>query len=344
MVFEVFSFLLGGFIFGILIYALQSYLTRPNKALHQAELREAKQQLSGVKLEVERVRTQLSDKMGAAGQLETELSELKQRLPKLEGFERANADLRLQMQGFDNIKNKLGNAETELNSLRQKAADFDTLQTKLEAVQTEFSSLKAKTTGFEILQAKAARTDELEGNIAAFELEKANQLKIVSAATLKASDAEAAQLKLKASLNESVAEVARTRAGMQQFEGLKARIDDLEARGVSNETQAKIDGLETELSAYKARVAQLEAANISELDSARDRIRREEQPVAIAPIDVDVMPELPVQEVATTLANITPHEAVHVEPSTLDAIQNKVTEPTTESVQSESGNSESNAS
>ncbi len=269
MVFDVVSVLFGGLVFGIVAWFIQAYLSRSQLGQVKSELREAKQQLSGVKLEVERVRTQLTEKTSLSSSLESINAELTKRLPKLEGFERANADLRLQMQGFDNLKQKLGNAETELGGLRQKASEFDGLQGRFEALQTEFSSLKTKTSGFEVIQAKASRTDELEANIEAFELEKAEQLKIVQAALQKASDAEAAQQKLRASLQESVAEVARTRAGMQQFEGLKTRIDELEARGVSNETQAKLDGLETELSAYKARVAQLEAAGNTEMTRAK---------------------------------------------------------------------------
>jgi chromosome segregation ATPase len=273
MVFDAISFLLGVLIFGVLVWGLQSYLNRPQKTLHTAELREVKQQLSSAKQDVERNKAQLSEKIALVTQLEATQAELKQRLPKLEGFERANADLRLQMQGFDNLKAKLETAQTELLSLKQKAAEFDALTSKLETVQTDFSNLKSKTSGFETLQTKAARTDELEAKMASIELEKASMLKEVNAAVLKASDAEAAQAKLKASLTESVAEVARVRAGMQQFEGLKARIDELEAKGVSNETQAKLDGLETELSAYKARVNQLETAANSELELARGRIR-----------------------------------------------------------------------
>jgi chromosome segregation ATPase len=273
MVFDAISFLLGGLIFGVLVWGLQSYLTRPQKTLHGQELREVKQQLSGAKQETERIKGQLSEKTLIATQLETAQAELKQRLPKLEGFERANADLRLQMQGFDNVKAKLLAAENELLSLKQKAAEFDALQTKLEAVQTEFSSLKAKTAGFESIQSKATQADELEAKLVSLELEKTTMHKEVNAAVLKASDAEAAQAKLKASLTESVAEVARVRAGMQQFEGLKARIDQLEAKGISNETQAKLDSLETELGAYKARVTQLETAANTELTLARGRIR-----------------------------------------------------------------------
>jgi chromosome segregation ATPase len=321
MVFDAISFLLGGLIFGVLVWGLQSYLNRPQKTLHTAELREVKQQLSSAKQDAERTKAQLSEKIALVTQLETANAELKQRLPKLEGFERANADLRLQMQGFDNVKAKLETAETQLQSLKQKASEFDALTSKLETVQTELSSLKAKTAGFEAIQAKAIRTDELEAKMVSIELEKANMLKEVNTAVLKASDAEAAQAKLKASLNESVAEVARVRAGMQQFEGLKARIDELEARGVSNETQAKLDGLETELSAYKARVTQLETAANSELELARGRIRQLEnvtEPVAIEnvtePVALEnvVQPEVHVVETAQVVHVVQTEEMVVV--------------------------------
>ncbi len=298
MVFDAISFLLGGLIFGVLVWGLQSYLNRPQKTLHTAELREVKQQLSSAKQDAERTKAQLSEKIALVTQLETANGELKQRLPKLEGFERANADLRLQMQGFDNVKAKLEAAEIELSGLKQKASEFDGLQSKLETVQTELSALKAKTAGFENIQAKATQTDELEAKVSSIELEKANMLKEVNAAVLKASDAEAAQAKLKASLQESVAEVSRVRAGMQQFEGLKARIDELEARGVSNETQAKLDGLETELSAYKARVTQLETAANSELELARGRIRQLENVTEPVALENRAEPEVHVVETA----------------------------------------------
>ncbi len=316
MVFDAVSFILGGLVFGILAWFVQAYLGRVQLGQVKSELREAKQQLSGVKLEVERVRTQLTEKMALTSSLESSNTELTKRLPKLEGFERANADLRLQMQGFDNLKQKLGNAETELSILRQKAGEFDALQNRFEALQTEFSSLKTKTSGFEMIQAKAARTDELEQNIGAFELEKAEQLKIVQAALLKASDAEAAQQKLRASLQESVAEVARTRAGMQQFEGLKTRIDELEARGVSNETQAKLDGLETELSAYKARVAQLETAGNAELELARVKIQELEQ--AQQMVAEEIVPSaVEIESVETSLIQEPQNElAQNTEPTT----------------------------
>ncbi len=312
MVFDAISFLLGGLIFGVLVWGLQAYLTRPQKTLHTQELREVKQQLSSAKQESERLKLQLGEKTATATQLEAGHAELKQRLPKLEGFERANADLRLQMQGFDNVKAKLEVAETQLQSLKQKAAEFDGLQSKLEVVQTEFSNLKAKTAGFEAIQVKATRTDELETKMVSIELEKANMLKEVNAAVLKASDAEAAQAKLKASLQESVAEVSRVRAGMQQFEGLKARIDELEARGVSNETQAKLDGLETELSAYKARVTQLETAANSELDLARGRIRQLENAVQTEVHVVETAEPVHVVETAQLVHVVETAQVVHV--------------------------------
>ena len=274
MVFDTVSFILGGLIFGILAWALQSYLNRTGSAQQTHELSDLKKQVVSARLDSERTSDQMFERTKQLAALETANVELKTRLPKLEGFERANADLRVQMQGFDNIKHKLETAETELTALRLKAAEFDGLNSKLEGVQTELSVLKSKTAGFEGVQAKAALTTELEGKIAALEIEKTAQLKEVATAVLKASDAEAAQLKLRASLQESVAEVARTRAGMQQFEGLKARIDELEARGISNETQAKLDSLETELSAYKNRVTQLETASNNELEALKARVRQ----------------------------------------------------------------------
>ncbi len=270
--FDFCSFILGGLLFWLLGWLLDWLFSGQKHSQQQALVADLERKISSGNTELERTKLQFAERNSLFGKLETEASELKVRLPKLEGFERANADLRLQLQGFDTVKAKLTTAESELASLRVKAADFDALQGRFDGLQTELSGLKTKTTGFEAIQARASLATDLEAKVAALEAEKVAQLKEVNVAVLKASDAEAAQLKLKASLAESVAEVARTRAGMQQFEGLKARIDELEARGVSNETQAKLDSLETELAAYKSRVSQLEMAGNTELDGAKRRI------------------------------------------------------------------------
>jgi DNA repair exonuclease SbcCD ATPase subunit len=87
------------------------------------------------------------------------------------------------------------------------------------------------------------------------------------------SDADAAQRKIRQALNESIAEVARTREGMRQFEALKARIDDLEAKGISPETQARIVTLEQELAATKARADALEGSANAKLELQQVQLR-----------------------------------------------------------------------
>ncbi len=256
--FDLGSLILGALLIWLFDWFLSSFFAAQQKKAQLGLDSDLESRLKSTNRELETSRTQSAERHALLAKLETEANELRARLPKLEGFERANADLRLQLQGFDAVKAKLSSAENELSELRLKASEFDALSSRLEGLQGELSALKTKTTGFEGIQAKAALASDLETKVAQFEAEKQVQVKELNAAALKVSDAEAAQQKLRRSLDESVAEVARLRSGMQQFEGLKSRIEELESKGISNEVQAKLVALETELSAYKARVTQLE--------------------------------------------------------------------------------------
>jgi chromosome segregation ATPase len=242
----------------------------------RGQLGRAKSALEDSKLEVARA-------LAASDALEAEVKSLKVRLPKLEGFERANADLRLQLQGFDAVKARLEAASAELEETRPQVAASAALSTKLEAVQIELSDLKTRTAGFEGIQQRAATAAELEAKVAVLELEKARLLTEANASALKASDAEAAQKKIRAALAESVAEVARTREGMQQFAALKTKIDDLEARGVSPEPQSRIDVLERDLQAARLELPTLKDSlhqRNAELTATRDRLAMSETLIA----------------------------------------------------------------
>ena len=242
----------------------------------RGQLGRSKSALEDSKLEVARG-------LAASDALEAEIKALKVRLPKLEGFERANADLRLQLQGFDAIKARLEAATAELELARPQVAASAALTARLEAVQMELSELKTRTAGFEGVQQRAATAADLEAKLAALEGEKAKLLSEANASALKASDAEAAQRKIRAALGESVAEVARTREGMQQFAALKARIDDLEARGVSPEAQARIDALERDLEGARLELPTLKDSlhqRNAELTAIRDRLASSETLIA----------------------------------------------------------------
>ena len=242
----------------------------------RGQLGRAKSALEDSKLEVARA-------LAASDALEAEIKILKVRLPKLEGFERANADLRLQLQGFDAVKARLEAASSELEGARPQVAGSAALTARLEATQSELSELKTRTAGFEGVQQRAASAAELEGKLAALEMEKVKLLGEANASALKASDAEAAQQKIRAALSESVAEVARTREGMQQFAALKAQIDDLEARGVSPEAQNKIEALERDLESARLELPTLKDSlhqRNAELTATRDRLASTETLIA----------------------------------------------------------------
>ena len=242
----------------------------------RGQLGRAKSALEDSKLEVARA-------LAASDALEAEIKILKVRLPKLEGFERANADLRLQLQGFDAVKARLEAASSELEGARPQVAGSAALTARLEATQSELSELKTRTAGFEGVQQRAASAAELEAKLAALEMEKIKLLGEANASALKASDAEAAQQKIRAALSESVAEVARTREGMQQFAALKAQIDDLEARGVSPEAQNKIEALERDLESARLELPTLKDSlhqRNAELTATRDRLASTETLIA----------------------------------------------------------------
>lgn len=242
----------------------------------RGQLGRARSALEDSKLEVARA-------LAASDALEAEIKALKLRLPKLEGFERANADLRLQLQGFDAVKARLEATSAELEAARPQLAGSAALTTKLEATQMELSELKTRTAGYEGAQQRAASAAELEGRVTALEAEKVKLLSEANAASLKVSDAEAAQKKIRAALSESVAEVARTREGMQQFAALKARIDDLEARGVSPEAQSKIEALERDLERARLELPNLKDSlhqRNAELTATRDRLASSETLIA----------------------------------------------------------------
>lgn len=242
----------------------------------RGQLGRSKSALEDSKLEVARA-------LAASDTLESEIKTLKVRLPKLEGFERANADLRLQLQGFDAVKARLEAVSAELEVAQPQVAASAVLTAKLEATQTELSELKTHTAGFEGVQQRAASASELEARVAALEAEKVKLLGEANASALKASDAQNAQKKVRAALDESVAEVARTREGMQQFATLSARIEDLEARGVSPEAQGQIEALERDLANSRLELPSLKESlhqRNAELTATRDRLAATEPLIA----------------------------------------------------------------
>ena len=242
----------------------------------RGQLGRAKSALEDSKLEVARA-------LSASDGLESEIKALKLRLPKLEGFERVNADLRVQLQGFDSLKTRLEAATTELQAARPQVTASAALSARLEAAQTELSELKTRTAGFEGVQQRAALAADLEARLALLEGEKAKLLREANAAALQASDAQSAQKKIRAALDESVQEVARTRDGMQQFAALKARIDDLESRGLSPEAQSRIDALERDLESARLELPTLKDSlhqRNAELTATRDRLASSETLIA----------------------------------------------------------------
>jgi chromosome segregation ATPase len=278
---------------GLVIGALAGYLyPRPQKkrVLRDSDETAAlRGQVGKLHADMDGARLELARAKNVQDELEQQLKEVRARVPKLEGFERTNADLRLQLQGFDAVKQKLDTATAQLQAARPRLEDYDALHARLEASQTELSALKTKTAGFETLQTRAAKTEELEAKLAALEVEKSKLLKESNDAALKASDAETAQRKIRQALDESIAEVARTRDGMRQFETLKARIDDLETRGVSPETQARLEQLERDLEAAKTRADALEGSASAklELQQAQLRLLDLERQVAAIPVIKD---------------------------------------------------------
>jgi DNA repair exonuclease SbcCD ATPase subunit len=243
--------------------------------LQKSEIEELRGQLGKATTALEEARLDLARAHKRADGLDAEIATLKTRLPKLEGFERANADLRVQLQGFDAVKARLDAATAELAAAKPQLAAAADVNARLEATQAELTALKNRTAGFEGVQARAAQVDALEARIAQLEGERVQLLGDANAAALRASDAERAQEKVRAALNESLGEVARTRAGMQRFSALEAQIKDLEARGISPEAQGRIDGLERDLQAARLEGAglkdQLHERNAA-LTATRDRL------------------------------------------------------------------------
>jgi chromosome segregation ATPase len=327
MNFDLISFLIGAMVAVALGWWLgSSSTTRQLRELQDTKRKlEEERQKTAQKLEQALVAAQGSSQVQS--RLEGELSALKTRLPKLEGFERANADLRLQLQGFDTVKQKLQSAEQELYGLRPKAADFDALSQKLEAVQQEFSQHKSRTAGFEGISAKAAQASELEGKVALLEQQKAKHLGELSQMAVKVSDAEIAQSKLRQSLDSSLLEIKNLRDGIKAFAALEQRVAEVDALGISPEAQAKIGGLETELSAYQKRVAQLEERlqKIPELEAQIRRMSAPESVVVASEPVVEVITPEPVIEVVVA-------EASHLE-THIPELESTQAEPATQEVQ-----------
>jgi chromosome segregation ATPase len=293
MNFDVVSFLIGALVaLGLGWWLGSNSTTRQLRELQDAKRRlEDERQKTAQKLESALANQQSNSQQVSA--LEGELASLKTKLPKLEGFERANADLRLQLQGFDTVQQKLQAAEQEILSLRPKAAEFDGLTQKLETTQQEFSQHKTRTAGFEVLSAKAAQASELEGKLGLLEQQKQKHLSELAQMAVKVSDAELAQQKLRQSLDESLAEISRLRGGIKAFETLEKKVAEVDALGISPEAQAKIAGLETELGAYQKRVEQLEERlrQIPELEAQVRRLSVETtKPAMPEPLEEIVAP------------------------------------------------------
>ncbi|NJK44435.1 MAG: hypothetical protein HC933_09255 [Pleurocapsa sp. SU_196_0] len=262
---------------GLVIGALAGWLyPRPQKKRVVRDTDETaalRGQLGRVQSELENARLEVARAHANREASERQIKELSARLPRLEGFERVNADLRLQMQGFDTVKQKLEAASEQLDAAKPKLAEFDALNARLEATTAELSTLKIRTAGFESLQSRAGRVEELEAKLTALEVEKSKLLKEANDAALKASDADAAQRKIRLALDEAIAEVARTRDGMRRFETLQTRIEQLEAQGINPEAQARLETLERDLETARATVATLQVDQNAKLELQQSQLR-----------------------------------------------------------------------
>jgi predicted flap endonuclease-1-like 5' DNA nuclease len=214
-------------------------------------------QIQGLTGDLGTSRARLDERNVAFASLERETVDLRARAGMVSGLETEIGTLRGRVGELEPLQGKLSGLEGDLNALRGKYDSAQGFEAKYTSSQSELEGLRLRIGKLEPLEAKVSGLEKDLGT-ARSEAESARNAskKELNDWSLKFSDAEGAQLKLKESLDHSVREIGDVRRELDA-----AHKDLADARVV-------LDGVAAERERYKGLEGELQEARASV--SARD--------------------------------------------------------------------------
>ena len=261
---------------------------------HRNNIGTLETRVSNLSADLDASRQRLDVRNSAFSSLETETVDLRARIGAIPQLEADLADLRVKLSDADAVRVKLGTLETEAQGLRAKLGAAEGFETKFNDANTELEGLRGKLAELDALRANLKVAEDnrkrVEGELS--ELRGSSKRELNDLA-IKLSDAEAAQEKLKASLDVSVRELGELRAKEREFDGIKQELASAqnahgEAQGLlgarddelgrlraelaaAQESSDRLAGFEPELATLRARVGELDRERDEALASVRAR-------------------------------------------------------------------------
>ena len=281
--------LLPGLLLGWLSHALYTWWTIRRSYMDLgATVAAAETERDRYRLDLDGVRTDLSERVRAHGALEQEVLGLRPQVARLESADAELVSLKTRLTDLEGIAGRVPTLETDLGRARARVTDLDG---QLQARAGEVSILTARVSEIEPLQAKFA---SLESELNTLRSSHSRDLSNLQA---RLSEAEAARAKLDDALKISVTEVGNLRGKLSESDTIRNRIPELEtlvaslqsrvteSQGIGAQLQARDAELNSlrnnliEAEATRGKAAQLErdmdAANLrfKQLEAERERER-----------------------------------------------------------------------
>jgi predicted flap endonuclease-1-like 5' DNA nuclease len=237
-------------------------------------------QIQGLTGDLGTSRSRLDERNVAFASLERETVDLRARAGMVSGLEAEIGTLRGRVGELEPLQGKLSNLEGDLNALRGKYDAAQGFEAKYTSSQSELDGLRVRIGTLEPLEAKLSGLEKDLGT-ARSEAESARNAskKELNEWSLKFSDAEGAQLKLKESLDHSVREIGDVRRELDA-----AHKDLADARvvldGVAAERE-RYKGVDTDLEHSRSRLSDLERelnearASVSARDGELEALRKQ---------------------------------------------------------------------
>jgi predicted flap endonuclease-1-like 5' DNA nuclease len=237
-------------------------------------------QIQGLTGDLGTSRARLDERNVAFASLERETVDLRARAGMVTGLETEIGTLKGRVGELEPLQGKLSTLEGELSTWRGKYDAVQGFETKYNTANGELEGLRARISKLEPLEAKVSGLEKDLG-AARSEAESARNAskKELNDWSLKFSDAEGAQLKLKESLDHSVREIGDVRRELDA-----AHKDLADARvvldGVAAERE-KYKGLDDDLEHSRSRLGDLERelqearASVSARDSELEALRKQ---------------------------------------------------------------------
>jgi predicted flap endonuclease-1-like 5' DNA nuclease/prefoldin subunit 5 len=237
-------------------------------------------QIQGLTGDLGTARSRLDERNVAFASLERETVDLRARAGMVSGLESEIGTLKGRVGELEPLQAKVTSLEGDLNTWRGKYDAVQGFEAKYNTANTELEGLRGRIAKLEPLEAKVAGLEkDLSAAKSEAEIARNASKKELNDWSLKFSDSEAAQLKLKESLDHSVREIGDVRRELDA-----AHKDLADARvvldGVAAERE-KYKGIDADLENSRSRLGDLERelqearASVSARDSELAALRKQ---------------------------------------------------------------------